>query len=140
MKKTAIVYHTMTGHSRKIAAAVAGALGVPAQNVKDEPQLEGVELLFVVGGIYGGNSLEPMLNFLKGLPTGAVCQAALITSCVSGQTKQAAVREALIGQGIPVVEEEYICRGNFLVMGMGHPNKDEIEGAAAFAKRLAGHS
>ena len=135
--KTAVIFRSFTGHSKKIARAVAAALAVEAQNIKSNPELKGVDLLFVVGGIYSGTSLEGMLEYVKSLMPENVKRAALITSSMSDKKGQDEVRSILEANGIEVETEEYRCRGNFLFLKIGRPNKKEIAGAAEFAKRLA---
>ena len=137
MKKTSVIYATKTKHSQKIANTVAAALDVPAQNVLDSPAVSESDPLFIVGGIYGGESLPEMLEFVSGLTAQQVKSAALITSCASGKQGQKSVRSRLESNGIPVVDE-YLCYGGILFVRAGHPNKAELQGAAAFAARLAG--
>lgn len=136
--KNEVIYLTKTGHSKKIAEAVAAALGVQAKDIKTKPALEQVDTLIIVGGIYGGVSDPAMLEYAAGLKGDTVKKAALICSSCGGKAKQDKVRELLRANGVDVCAEEYICRGKFLVFGMGHPNKEEIAGAAAFAKKIAG--
>jgi len=134
--KTAVIYRTMTGHSKKIANAVAAALGTEALNIKDNPALVDIDLLFIAGGIYSGASLPETIEFVKTLDSSQVKKAALITSSMSDKVGQDEVRKLLEAGGIKVLDE-YRCRGNFLFLKMGHPNKQEKEGAVRFAKELA---
>jgi menaquinone-dependent protoporphyrinogen IX oxidase len=134
--KTAVLYLSKTGHSKKIAEAVAAGLGVQAQSVKDHPELSGVDLLFIAGGIYAGKSDPKLLKYLASLDNTQVKQAALISSS-GGKTKQDMVRDTLTGKGIQVLADEYVCQGSFLFFGKGHPNAQEITGAVAFAKKLS---
>ncbi len=135
MSKTGIIYATMTKHSQKIAEAVGKALQVKAQNVKENPVLDQTDLLFIVGGIYGGESMPEMLEFVKGLSAEKVKSAALITSSVSNKKGQDSLRSILEEKGIKVIDE-YRCFGNFIVVKLGHPNKSEVSGAVDFAKKL----
>lgn len=137
MKKISVIYATKTKHSRKIAEAVAAALGAEAQDVSSKPAVIETDLLFVVGGIYGGESLPEMLEYVSGLTAQQIKGAALITSCASGKQGQKSVRSRLEANGIPVVDE-FLCYGSFLFMRGGHPNKAELQSAADFAVRLAG--
>ena len=130
----AVLYSSMTGHSKKIAKAVAAELGVTAQDIKSKPQVNGVDLAFIVGGIYGGKSLRKTTEYLKTLSPDNIKKAVLITSSTSDKRGQDEIRQILTSENIEVAAEEYRCRGNFLFIKMGHPNKKEIAGAAAFAK------
>lgn len=131
--KIEILYRSMTGHSKKIAKAISNALDVIPQSIKKNPVLDGVDIAFIVGGIYSGNSLPDTLEYIKTLMPTAVKQVALITSSTQDKTGQIKVREILESNQIKVIDE-YRCRGNFLFLKMGHPNKKEIAGAVEFAK------
>ena len=136
MKKISVVYATMTKHSRKIADAVAGALGVTALNVADSPKIGQIDLLFIVGGLYSGESMPELLEAVSGLKGADVKSAALITSSVSDKRGQDGVRARLKDAGIPVADE-YRCFGSFLFFKLGRPNKADVQGAVDFASRLA---
>ena len=134
MIKIAVVYRSMTGHSKKIARAIAGELGVEVQDVKGKPSFKDVDLMFVVGGVYSGESLPEMLEFVRTLDSAAVKKVALVTSSASDKVGQDEVRAVLKSNDIKIANQEYRCRGNFLVYKMGHPNKKEIADAVEFAK------
>jgi flavodoxin len=135
--KYAVVYFTRTGHSRGIAKAVASSLKVGAEDVNDDPSLHGVDLLFIVGGIYGGASDSRLLRFVDRIEPAMVKKAVLITSSAGGSRGQPRVRDILAKNGIEVLADEYRCRGNFLLIGLFHPKQREIDGAAAFAVKMA---
>jgi len=130
----AVVYLTKTGHSKKIAEAIASALSLSALDIKTRPVIGEVDLLFIVGGLYGKQSDPMMLEFVKGLSPKQIKKAVLVTSSANGSLKQAAVRTALESRGIQVAPEEYCCKGSFLFFFLGHPNSEEIEGAVSFSK------
>lgn len=138
--KAKVIYCTKTGHSRKIANRIGEELKIESLDVKENPEIEEVDLLFVVGGIYGGQSDKTLLEYIDSLPEGAVKEAVLMTSCTSMTSPQKQVRERLSAKGVNVTEDEFICRGNFLIFGWGHPNKEDLQNAADFARRvLEGH-
>jgi len=132
--KIAVIYRSMTGHSKKIAKAVSAALGTEALDIKKKPVLEGVDLVFIAGGIYGGKSLNGMIDYIKTLSPSNAKSAVLLTSSASDKTGQNEVREILTLSGISVSEKEYRCKGGFLLFKFGHPDKNEIAAAAEFAK------
>jgi flavodoxin len=136
MSKVRIVYATKTKHSRKLAQAVGKALGTTPENVADNLTNVEADLLFIVGGIYGSQSLPELLSFVEDLDKEKIGQVALVTSCASGKQGQDSVRKILEEKGIPIVDE-YICLGSFLIMKMGHPNQEETQKAVAFALRIA---
>jgi menaquinone-dependent protoporphyrinogen IX oxidase len=83
--KTSIIYATRTGHSKKIAEAIARSLSIQALDIKDFPVIAETDLLFIVGGIYGGKSSPQLLEYLKNLVPEKIGKAVLITSAVKMQ-------------------------------------------------------
>ncbi|MDD4080472.1 MAG: hypothetical protein PHP02_03535 [Eubacteriales bacterium] len=133
-----VVYHTKTGHSRKIAGAAAQAPGLEAREIKDWRGEEKVDLLFIAGGIYGGQSDPKLLDIIAGLRPETAARAVLITSCAGGKDKQVQVRQALEARGIPVDAREFTCPGSFLFFRRGRPNQKDLSDAADFAAGVAG--
>lgn len=132
---SAVIYQSMTGHSRKIAEAVAAALQVEAQAVGTATLSQDDQLLFIVGGIYGGKSHPKLLSWLAQANLQHVRLAVLMGSSM-GKKEQPMLRAALEARGIQVLAEEFHCLGSFLFMGLGHPNQQELAEAAAFAVRV----
>ncbi len=135
MNKSAVIYATKTGHSKKLAEAIGLALNIEAKNINAKPALNHVDLLFVVGGIYGGVSMPELLEYIKGLETPLPGRVALVTSCASGKQRQTEIRSMLEKKGIKVVDE-YVCRGGILFVSASHPNAEDIKEATAFALRI----
>lgn len=132
--EAAVVYFSKTGHSKKIAQAISKQLNIRCEDINQNPDLSGTDLLFVVGGIYGGRSDPKMLDFIEGVDNNKVKKAVLITSCCSNKSPQAEVRKVLSMNKVEVVPDEFICKGNFLFLRVGHPNQTDIANAAAFAR------
>ncbi len=134
----AVIYATMTGHSKKLAECAADALGVKAVNIKTQPDLKDIDLLFIAGGVYASKSHGKLIKYAQGIKGGNVKNAAIITSCASGDSKQTNLREILKANGVNVTEEEYICKGSFLYFAAkGHPDPADIKGAADFAIKVS---
>lgn len=136
MGRIAIMYATMTGHSRKIAAAIGRTMNIEAVNVSARPMLAGVDLLFIVGGIYGGESLPRLLKYVQTLHANSVKKVALVTSSAREQ-KQDSVRKMLEDRDIEVLDE-FRCPGSFLFLSFGHPNKADVKQAVDFALKISG--
>ena len=136
MENVAVLYATKTKHSKKLAEAVGSALGVKANNITEQPDLRKVELLFIVGGIYGGVSLPELLTFVSGMEAPALKRAALITSCASGKQRQSALRKTLEEKGVQVIDE-FVCKGAILFVSLPHPNAKDLKNAVDFALGIA---
>lgn len=130
-----IVYATKTKHSKKIAEKIGEKLKIEPKSLEKQPLMEDVDLLFIVGGIYAGKCHPDILEFASKIENGQIKKAALITSCLSNTTKQDKVRELLEKKDIEIIDE-FVCKGNFLFFGYGHPKEEEINASAEFAKKI----
>jgi hypothetical protein len=120
-----------------LAEAIASALNVEVKNIKDNPDLKDIELVFIVGGIYGGASLPEMLDYIKGMEAPVLKRAALVTSCASGKQGQVGVHNVLEEKGIKVIGE-FVCKGSFLFVARKHPNIIDLKEATDFAVKIVG--
>ena len=134
--KPVVIYATKTNHSKKLAEAIGAALTVKAVNIADSPNLPDTDLLFVVGGIYGGKDMPELLDYMRKMVMPSLKRAALITSCASGKQRQDGVRRILEEKGITVIDE-FVCRGGILFVAATHPNAADLEAAADFARNIA---
>jgi flavodoxin len=130
-----IIYATMTGHSRKIAQAIANKTGMPIYDINKEPKIQPCDLLFIVGGIYGGEYKAELLEFAKNLPVQNVKRIALLTSSTRNSA-QGSLRRVLNEAGHTVEEKEFLCKGSFLFKSFRHPNQSEIDDAVKFVEEL----
>ena len=136
-EKTAVIYATKTKHSKKLAEAIGSALKVKAENITENPTLHDIDLLFIVGGIYGGASMPELLAYIKEMEAPALKHAVLVTSCASGKQRQDAVRRILEEKEIKVMDE-FVCKGAILFVSLTHPNAKDIKEATNFALEIVG--
>ncbi len=134
--KPVVIYATKTNHSKKLAEAIGAALTVKATNIADTPILPDTDLLFVVGGIYGGKDMPDLLDYVRKLDMPSLRRAALVTSCASGKQRQDGVRRVLKEKGVQVMDE-FICRGGILFVAATHPNAADLKAAADFSRKIA---
>lgn len=135
MKRIAILYATKTKHSKKLAEAIGSALKVKARNITENPSLQDIDLLFIVGGIYGGASMPELLAYIKELEAPELKHSVLVTSCASGKQRQDAVRRILEEKGIRVMGE-FVCKGAILFVALTHPNSKDLKEATDFALEI----
>lgn len=133
--KGAVIYSSMTGHSKKIAKAIEVKTNLKAYNVKDKPELKGYDMIFIVSGIYASKARPELIEYTNLLTEYNTKKITLITSSTSGM-KQNDIRAVFEKKGIPVNEKEYICKGGFLFKDMGRPNPDDISGVIDFVKSI----
>ena len=144
----AVRYYTKTGNTKKLAEAIAAALGVEALPIS-EPVDEPVDLLFL-GNSYYAFSIDPEVRtFIQSLDK--LIQEKLIAEFID-KTKVGRIvnfgSAAMLNStwkkvkaeadkvGIPMHEKEFHCRGEFKGLHKGKPDADDCAAAAAFAKTL----
>ena len=135
MANIAVLYATKTNHSKKLADAVGSSLGCKAANITEYPDFHDVDMLLLVGGIYGGVSMPELLDYLKGMDAPALKHAAFITSCASGKQRQNAASAILEEKGVRVLGE-FVCKGAILFVSLPHPNAKDLQNATDFALEM----
>ncbi len=136
MNNVSIIYATKTKHSQKIAKAIGSKLNQKIYNISVSPRIKDLDLLFIVGGIYGGESLPSLIEFVKSLSVDEVKKVVLVTSSLTKEKGQENIRKLLLEKGIKVIDE-IMCKGSFLFFGMGNPKKQELIDTANRAYDLA---
>jgi len=135
MIKAGIIYATRTKHSQKLAQAIGLALNIEPENIASQPQIADMDLLIIVGGIYGGESMQELIEYVRKLDSSAAKSVALVTNCASGRQKQLTVRSILEGNGIDVIDE-FVCKGAILFVAARHPNAMDLANATNFVKTV----
>jgi flavodoxin len=131
-----VLYYSMTGNTKKMAMAIAQELGAEAKNVKTEATLPQDGLLFIGSGSYGGKPGEDLVKFI-GKNDFAGRKVALFGTSGSGQGKEVeSMAETLKNKGAIIVGSYYTRGKSFVVVNMGHPNKDDLDGARKFAREI----
>ena len=128
-------YYTQTGNTKKLAEAVADALGVEALPIT-EPVEEAVDVLFL-GNSYYAFSIAPQVKaFIQKLDKEKVGMIANFGSAaMMGSTFKKVAAEAK-RVGIPMVNKEFHCRGEFKGLHKGRPNEQDLANAAEFARQF----
>lgn len=132
--KIAVRYYTKSGNTKKLADAIAGALGVTAEDLS-VPLPEGTDLLFLGSSVYAAGvdpAVKEFLASLSGLSLRIACfgTAALLPSTYRQ------VRKLALAAGLTVLEREFHCRGSFQFLHRGRPNTADCHDAADFAREI----
>ena len=135
--KIAVRYYTKTGNTKKLAEAVAKAVGAEARPLS-EPVAEPVDLLFL-GNSYYAFSIDPEVrNFIRSLDKSKVGKIVNFGSAAMLNSTYKKVKAEADKVGIPVDEREFHCRGEFKGVHKGRPNEEDLKAAAEFAKKIIG--
>ena len=133
--KIAVRYYTKTGNTKRLAEAVAEALGVEALPIT-EPVAEPVDLL-LLGNSYYAFSIDPEVRaFVRSLDKNKVGRIANFGTAAMMNSTWKKVKAEADKIGIPMVESEFHCKGEFKGAHKGRPNSDDLAAAAAWAKTL----
>ena len=133
--KIAVRYYTKTGNTKRLAAAVAGAVGVDALPISS-PIDEPVDILFL-GNSYYAFSIDPEVrDFIRSLDKGKVGRIVNFGSAAMLNSTWKKVKSEADKVGIPVDEREFHCKGEFKGIHKGRPNEEDMQAAAEFAKKI----
>ena len=131
--KCAVRYYTKTGNTKKLAEAVAAALGVEALPIS-APVSEPVDLLFLGNSYYAFNIDPEVRAFIQSLDKGKVGKLVNFGSAAMLNSTYKKVKAEADKAGIPMAQQEFHCRGEFKGVHKGRPNAEDLAAAAAFAK------
>ena len=133
--KFAVRYYTKTGNTKKLAEAMAKALGVEALPISagiSEP----VDIL-LLGNSYYAFSIDPEVRrFIRSLDRSKVGRIVNFGSAAMLNSTWKKVKAEADKAGIPMAEREFHCRGEFKGIHKGRPNSEDLAAAAAFAGSL----
>ena len=133
--KIAVRYYTKTGNTKRLAEAVAQALGAEAFPLT-EPVGEPVDLL-LLGNSYYAFTIDPEVRaFIRSLDKNKVGRIANFGTAAMMNSTWKKVKAEADKLGIPMVESEFHCKGEFKGAHKGRPNSDDLAAAAAWAKSL----
>ena len=135
--KCAVRYYTKTGNTKKLAEAIAAALGVQALPL-GEPMDEPVDLLFL-GNSYYAFSIDPEVRtFIRSLDKTKVGRIVNFGSAAMLNSTYKKVKAEADKLGIPMHEKEFHCKGEFKGVHKGRPNGEDLKAAAEFARSIVG--
>lgn len=133
--KVAVRYYTKTGHTKKLAEAVAGAVGAEALPIST-PVSEPVDILFL-GNSYYAFSIDPEVRtFIRTLDRNKVGRIVNFGSAAMLNSTWKKVKAEADKVGIAMDQREFHCRGEFKAFHKGRPNEEDLAAAAEFAKSI----
>ncbi len=135
-KMTAAVrYYTKTGNTKRLAEAVAKAVGAEALPIST-PVTEPVDVLFL-GNSYYAFTIDPEVrDFIRSLDKTKVGRIVNFGSAALLNSTYKKVKAEADKAGIPMDEREFHCKGEFKGLHKGRPNDEDLKAAAEFAKKI----
>lgn len=132
--KIAVRYYTRSGNTKKLAEAIAKAVGTDAKST-DEPLAEDVDILFLGSSVYAYGVDENVKKFIANIDV-KVGKVVNFSTAALVKSTYKQVGKLLKAKNIPQAEEEFYCKGSFGPMHSGKPDAEDCRAAAAFAKRV----
>ena len=133
--KIAVRYYTKTGNTKRLAEAVAEAIGAEALPIT-APVTEKVDILFL-GNSYYAFSIDPEVrDFIRSLDKEKVGKIVNFGSAAMLNSTWKKVKAEADKAGIPIDEREFHCKGEFKGIHKGRPNQDDLKAAAEFAEKI----
>lgn len=133
-----VVYFSKGGNTKKVADAIAKGASVPAVSVEQFNAYEAMDILFVGASIYAGNIDGKLRTFLTSLKPSQVKTVVLFGTSAGKKTALQEVKAILKPNGIDVLNDEFHCKGSFLLANRGRPNEEDLRQAEAFARKICG--
>ena len=130
----AVRYFTRSGNTKKLADAIAGAVGVKAEDVS-VPLNEKPDILFLGSSVYAAGVDGAVKAFLNDNAQSIGCIVNFSTAAVLSSTYKQ-VSKLAESNGIKMADKEFHCRGSFGVMHKNHPDGKDLKNAADFAKKI----
>lgn len=134
--KIAVRYYTKTGNTKRLAEAIAAAVGAEALPIST-PVAEPVDILFLGNSYYAFTIDSEVRSFLQTLDKGKVGRIVNFGSAAMLNSTWKKVKAEADKRGIPMDHREFHCKGEFKGVHKGRPNDEDLKAAAAFAKRIA---
>ena len=135
--KIAVRYYTKTGNTKRLAEAVAKAVGTEAQPIS-VPVTEPVDILFL-GNSYYAFSIDPEVrSFIRSLDKSKIGRIVNFGSAAMLNSTYKKVKAEADKAGIPMDEREFHCKGEFKGVHKGKPDESDLKAVAEFAKKIVG--
>lgn len=133
--KIAVRYYTKTGNTKRLAEAVAEAVGVTALPIS-EPVTDPVDILFL-GNSYYAFTIDPEVRrFVASLNKEKVGKIVNFGSAAMLNSTYKKVKAEAAKAGIPMDEREFHCKGEFKGIHKGKPDAADLAAVAAFAAEI----
>ncbi len=135
--KAAVRYYTKGGNTKRLAEAVAKAIGVEALPIST-PVTDPVDVLFL-GNSYYAFTIDPEVRkFVASLDKSKVGRIVNFGSAAMMNSTWKKVKAEADKVGIQMDEREFHCKGEFKGIHKGKPDEADLKAAAEFARKIMG--
>ena len=132
--KFAVRYYTKTGNTKRLAEAVARAVGAEALPLSS-PIEEPVDILFLGNSYYAFNIDPEVRDFVRSLDSSKVGRIVNFGSAAMLNSTYKKVKAEADKVGVTMDEREFHCKGEFKGIHKGKPDETDLKAAAEFARK-----
>ncbi len=137
--KIAVRYYTKMGNTKRLAEAVAKAVGTEALPIS-APVTEHVDILFL-GNSYYAFTIDPEVRAcIRSLNKNMMGKIVNFGSAAMMNSTWKKVKAEADKAGIPMDEREFHCKGEFKGIHKGRPNEEDLKAAGKFARNIVGET
>lgn len=133
--KIAVRYYTKTGNTKRLAEAIANAVGVKALPIS-EPVEEAVDILFLGNSYYAFSIDKEVKDFILSLDKNKVGKIVNFGSAAMLNSTWKKVKAEADKVGIAMDKREFHCKGEFKGIHKGKPDESDMKAAAEFANEI----
>lgn len=130
----AVRYYTRSGNTKKLADAVAKTASVEAKDIA-AALTEKADILFLGCSYYAFDIDEAVKKFIIDNKDNIGKIVCFGTSAMMKSMKKP-VKKVADTVGVPVVDDEFHCRGQFGKVHKGRPNEKDLADVSAFATKV----
>ena len=133
--KVAVRYVSRSGNTKKVAEAIAKAIGTEAKDCSFNLEEE-VDVLFLGGSVYWGGIDKKLKKFIQELDVSHIKYAVTFgTSSIKKEADKEA-ENLLRSRNITVADHIFHCFGSFSALHKDQPNEEDLKKASAFAIKV----
>lgn len=130
----AIRYYTRSGNTQKLAEAIAERIHMKAEDIS-VPLAEKADILFLGCSYYAFDMAPEVKRFIAENKDNIGEIICFGTSAMMKSMKKP-MKKLTELHGIKLSDEEFHCRGEFMLANKGKPDTMDLEHAALFAERI----
>ncbi len=130
-----VLYYSRGGNTRKLADVIAGELGVKACDIRYSSPDPYAQVILIGSGIYGAKPGDDMERFVGMSDFRGQKVAIFSTSWRTGESGFDSIATALRQKGA-ILMQGYHCKGRAGIFNLGHPNREEFDGARSYARNI----
>lgn len=125
-------YLSKSGNTEKLAKAIAEEVGVVAETITKGVS-KTTDILFLGGAVYGAGVDSKIKSFISNLDNN-IKEVVVFSTAAIIPSAYPQMKKLLEKKGIKVSDQEFHCRGQFLITHRGRPNANDIRLAKEFAR------